>query len=575
MSTVKEIKVKTKKSSPPPANVVPIRKIYIVDVNSIAESPFPSQVFRQSTYKEEEIKSLGDSILSHGLRQPPQLRFKKQPTTDGKLYEMVFGSRRWLACILKGIPEMQCFIDDLTDEQVLDLQYEENHNRDNPDLLTDAFYFNYQVTVNKKTIRDLMIKHKLDYKTVKNLIKLHYLIDEAKQELAAGHLPEDHALYMAGFGEAAQAEIHRERYAYRYQDAADGFIPFNQFRQVIAENIERRLAEAKFDLEDERLHIHKLKCSACPERKGSDPKFWDEVGDNDVCTNKSCFQQKTNVFLKLQELAIAEENAKRENKPVEIAIQEVPLVATRSYVETNDIPFKKPALINQEIYEKPECEFSELSLCIDGEQKGQKVYICQKDDCPVHHPAPKVSERERHSEAMRREEEFNEKVRQHVRRDILAEALNAFDHYNPFWMFDDLVQQLILRLLAATSKDTAAAVLEIVKPWKVFPKDLSNPLIVKGAVSKLSNIQQSQLIFLLMNASEGFYKQSSQDGLREIAKLYAKVDYRLLDAQTRVFLAPEKYKAQAQRYLDDVRAGRPAHIPAFWLFTTESETEKV
>lgn len=68
-----------------------------------------------------------------------------------------------------------------------------------------------------------------------------------------------------------------------------------------------------------------------------------------------------------------------------------------------------------EVLEKPECEFSVLSLAVEGEKKGQKVYVCRNNECPVHHPIDESSE----DELTALETAFDEQVAHRVRLKIL------------------------------------------------------------------------------------------------------------------------------------------------------------
>ncbi len=77
----------------------------------------------------DSLNSLGESILSHGLLQPIIVRPKED------YYELVIGERRLRAAMLKGVFEIEARIDDLDDATCMELRLIENIQRED---LSDA-----------------------------------------------------------------------------------------------------------------------------------------------------------------------------------------------------------------------------------------------------------------------------------------------------------------------------------------------------------------------------------------------------------------------------------------------------
>ena len=106
--------------------------IILIPISNIQPSPLEPQARRRARFKPEEIETLGDSIVRHGLRQPILVRpsEKQEHKNRQRVYEIVFGERRFLAAKAKGISEIKCFVENLSDAEVIELQYEENHELD-------------------------------------------------------------------------------------------------------------------------------------------------------------------------------------------------------------------------------------------------------------------------------------------------------------------------------------------------------------------------------------------------------------------------------------------------------------
>lgn len=549
-----------------------------IALHRIAPSRFEPQARRRARFTDEDLQSLADSIRQRGLRQPILLR-PIAPLDELKAeFEIVFGERRFIAVQKAGLTKIRCFVESLTDAETVELQYEENHQRKESSPLDDAFLFKFLAEKENFSAEQLADKFNKKLKEVKQLLSLNNLIPEAVKEFEDGDLPLKHAIYLSSFPAASQKEIVEDELAYKWGEKEDGAASFKEFKEEVEENIIRNLANAPFDTEDERFYLKSetvaAKCSECPQRSGFEPLLFPDLKDTDSCLNKKCFDFKTNVSLRRQREAIALTMTAPENvgKTIDQVAEKVPLVTERSWVEKAEIPFKGKVLTDQKLLDSPECEHSVLSLAVDGAKKGQQVYVCSNKNCEVHNPKPKTAATgngKADREALEKlEKEFNEKVRKETRHRIMSEAIKFFDDYKVFWQFDDLIQKVIVTLFRVIGFDTCRAILNIVADWKILPKqyDYTTKFQTEfaAAVEKLSKRQQSQILFLLVNQSEGFYAQYPQDGLKKIAKDYAKIDYAILDAQMRLELAPDEFKPLAEEHLNALTEGKESPIPRFW-----------
>lgn len=92
------------------------------------------QIVRSSpfqTRKENvaDIEALAESIEAIGLQSPPKVRVIKEQTGKGTFYEIVYGHNRIAAVHSLGWKEVECIVEDLTDEQAGLITITENASR--------------------------------------------------------------------------------------------------------------------------------------------------------------------------------------------------------------------------------------------------------------------------------------------------------------------------------------------------------------------------------------------------------------------------------------------------------------
>ena len=99
-------------------NINSVQKINISQI-----IPNPSQP--RKNFKDEELKELSSSIENQGLIQPIIVK----PTANNQ-FQIIAGERRWRACQLNGMHEVDCVIKDLDDTNVLEAALIENIQRE-------------------------------------------------------------------------------------------------------------------------------------------------------------------------------------------------------------------------------------------------------------------------------------------------------------------------------------------------------------------------------------------------------------------------------------------------------------
>ena len=511
-----------KAAAPPDANIIAISRladaqIVAVETSRVKPSPFETQERRRARFQDSEIQMLADSIQTHGMFQPILVR----PSFPD--FEIVFGERRFLAVRRAGLSTINCFIRDLTDAQVLELQYEENHRRQENSPLDDAFLFRFlmeRMGYSEDQLADRLVTTR---KNVVEKLKLNDLIEPAAADLESGALPLKHAYYLAKFPAVAQSEIVSSRLAYKYHDRDEKTVSFDEFKAEVEEIVVRRLADAPFDTLDPRLHIKNLLCPDCPERTGFEKHLFPDLAQDDSCLNQTCFRLKAATHLKLKREEIAAELPNPASSSIEQRARTIPLVTEKSYAPERT-PFAEKVITNVQPLAAPECEFSEPSLAVGGTRKGERVYICRNNECAVHYPKPP-------------EQSFDKKrFDLNLRLKIFGEALNWFDDYKSFWQFDDLVRTMIVKSLMRTVNDPSShQIRRLVENWKNAPPHFINKILVEKFVAGLDKKQQSQILFVLTYADE-LYDIGSNFGdavIRAIAENYTRFDYDDIAAEIR------------------------------------------
>ena len=100
-------------------------------INISQIEPNPSQP--RKNFKDEELKELSSSIKNQGLIQPIIVK----PTNHNQ-FQIIAGERRWRACQLNGMHEIDCVIKDLDDTNVLEAALIENIQREDLNVIEEA-----------------------------------------------------------------------------------------------------------------------------------------------------------------------------------------------------------------------------------------------------------------------------------------------------------------------------------------------------------------------------------------------------------------------------------------------------
>jgi ParB family chromosome partitioning protein len=157
--------------------------------------PNPSQP--RKSFKDEELKELSSSIKNQGLIQPIIVK----PTTNNQ-YQIIAGERRWRACQLNGMHEVDCVIKNLDETNVLEAALIENIQREDLNVIEEANAYKGLVEIkgiNNETLAKLIGKSPSH---ISNILRLLELDKKIQQMVISGDLSMGHARALIGVPDA-------------------------------------------------------------------------------------------------------------------------------------------------------------------------------------------------------------------------------------------------------------------------------------------------------------------------------------------------------------------------------------
>src|SRR5207244_2404440 len=109
----------------PPADKEEIRDVEIDLIR-------PNQQQPRTTFQEEKLQDLAQSIRTSGIIQPVLVRRR------GGLFELIAGERRWRAAQIAGLRRVPAIVRDIPDDKLLELALIENIQREELNPIEEA-----------------------------------------------------------------------------------------------------------------------------------------------------------------------------------------------------------------------------------------------------------------------------------------------------------------------------------------------------------------------------------------------------------------------------------------------------
>ena len=170
------------------------------NINKIEISKIsPNKKQPRKNFQDKEIKELASSIKNQGLIQPLIIR-----KTSDDSYEIIAGERRWRACQIVGLHEVDCVIMNISEEKVYELALIENIQRENLNVVEEARAYKNLIQINKLKNEELSKKLGKSASHISNLIRILDLDQEIHQMIIDGKITMGHARALIGVPDAVE-----------------------------------------------------------------------------------------------------------------------------------------------------------------------------------------------------------------------------------------------------------------------------------------------------------------------------------------------------------------------------------
>lgn len=148
----------------------------------------PNRNQPRTSFDEDALSELADSIEKHGLIQPIVVR----PTSSG-VYQIVAGERRWRACRMAGLSEVPVVIKELDDQKYFEVALIENLQREDLNAVEEAQ--GYRTLIDSYSLTQEQVAESVgkSRSAVTNALRLLNLDDGALEALKNGEITAGHA----------------------------------------------------------------------------------------------------------------------------------------------------------------------------------------------------------------------------------------------------------------------------------------------------------------------------------------------------------------------------------------------
>jgi len=171
-------------------NINSVQKINISQI-----IPNPSQP--RKNFKDEELKELSSSIKNQGLIQPIIVK----PIANNQ-FQIIAGERRWRACQLNGMHEVDCLVKDLDDTNVLEAALIENIQREDLNVIEEANAYRGLIEIKSISNENLAKLIGKSPSHVSNILRLLDLDKKIQEMVVNGDLSMGHARALIGVPDA-------------------------------------------------------------------------------------------------------------------------------------------------------------------------------------------------------------------------------------------------------------------------------------------------------------------------------------------------------------------------------------
>jgi ParB family chromosome partitioning protein len=171
---------------------------YEIEISKIKANPTQPR----TSFDEESLRELADSIRTHGIIQPLTLR----EIGYGE-YQIISGERRFRAARIAGLTTVPAYIRTANDQETLEMALIENIQREELDAIEIALTYNrliYECELTQEALSERVGKKR---STVTNYLRLLTLEDDIQQAIKDGKISVGHAKPLMGLDSAVQKKL--------------------------------------------------------------------------------------------------------------------------------------------------------------------------------------------------------------------------------------------------------------------------------------------------------------------------------------------------------------------------------
>ncbi len=167
----------------------------VLKINISQIIPNPSQP--RKNFKDEGLKELSSSIKNQGLIQPIIVK----PTNDNQ-FQIIAGERRWRACQLNGMHEVNCVIKEIDETSTLEAALIENIQREDLNVIEEANAYKGLIDIKGISNENLAKLIGKSSSHVSNILRLLELDKKIQEMVIQGDLSMGHARALIGVPDA-------------------------------------------------------------------------------------------------------------------------------------------------------------------------------------------------------------------------------------------------------------------------------------------------------------------------------------------------------------------------------------